>query len=339
MSDGAGWKFFRVIPNGEVPVAGGRKSYLGPRMKIGEKEPAARGEVAKTESAGALTKFCRRIIESKGFQRAVLGLILFAGVLVGLETSVTLMAQAGGVLHAIDRAVLAFFVVELALRIGACGARPWKFFADGWNVFDFVIVAVCLLPVQAEFAAVLRLVRVLRVLRLVRVLRVLRLITAVPRLQILVGALLKSIPSMSYVALLLSVLFYVYAVLGVSLFGRTDPEHFGTLGATALTLFQVVTLEGWADIMRTQIAGPAGAAVSIAYFVSFILLGTMITLNLLIGVIVNGMDEARQDMEDDTRERHLTATGEARLGDDVVELRRQAAALEAALAALQRRLK
>jgi len=154
-----------------------------------------------------------------------------------------------------------------------------------------------------------------------------------------VGALLKSIPSMSYVALLLSVLFYVYAVLGVSLFGRTDPEHFGTLGATALTLFQVVTLEGWADIMRTQIAGPAGAAVSIAYFVSFILLGTMITLNLLIGVIVNGMDEARQDMEDDTRERHLAATGESRLGDDVVELRRQAAALEAALAALQRRLK
>ena len=150
-----------------------------------------------------------------------------------------------------------------------------------------------------------------------------------------------SIPTIlvSYVALLLSVLFYVYAVLGVSLFGRTDPEHFGTLGATALTLFQVVTLEGWADIMRTQIAGPAGAAVSIAYFVSFILLGTMITLNLLIGVIVNGMDEARQDMEDDTRERHLTATGEARLGDDVVELRRQAAALEAALAALQRRLK
>jgi voltage-gated sodium channel len=274
--------------------------------------------------------FCLKIVESKGFQRAVLGVILFAGVLVGLETSATLMAQAGGVLHAIDRVVLAFFVVELALRIGACGTRPWKFFSDGWNVFDFVIVAVCLLPVQAEFAAVLRLVRVLRVLRL---------ITAVPRLQILVGALLKSIPSMSYVALLLSVLFYVYAVLGVSLFGRTDPEHFGTLGATALTLFQVVTLEGWADIMRTQIAGPAGAAVSIAYFVSFILLGTMITLNLLIGVIVNGMDEARQDMEDDTRERHLTATGEARLGDDVVELRRQAAALEAALAALQRRLK
>ncbi len=299
-------------------------------MTTGKKESAARSEVAGADPEGFVPAFCRRIIETKGFQRAVLGLILFAGVLVGLETSATLMARAGGVLHAIDRAVLAFFVVELALRIGACGIRPWKFFADGWNVFDFVIVAVCLLPVQAEFAAVLRLARVLRVLRL---------ITAVPRLQILVGALLKSIPSMSYVALLLSVLFYVYAVLGVSLFGKTDAEHFGTLGAAALTLFQVVTLEGWAEIMRTQIAGPAGSAVAVGYFVSFILLGTMITLNLLIGVIVNGMDEARQDMEDDTRARHLAATGEASLKDDIVELRRQAAALETALAALQRRLK
>lgn len=277
-----------------------------------------------------MQSLCRRIIEANGFQRGVLGLIVFAGVLLGLETSATLMARAGGVLHAIDRVVLALFVGELALRIGACGARPWRFFADGWNVFDFAIVAVCLLPVQAEFAAVLRLARVLRVLRL---------ITAVPRLQILVGALLKSIPSMTYVALLLSVLFYVYAVLGVSFFGRTDPEHFGTLGSAALTLFQVVTLEGWAEIMRAQMAGPAGPAVAVGYFVSFILLGTMITLNLLIGVIVNGMDEARQDMEDDTRARHVAATGAASVGDDLVELRRQAAALEAALAALQRRLK
>ncbi len=274
--------------------------------------------------------FCQRIIEAKGFQRAVLGLILFAAVLVGVETSATLMERAGGLLHAIDRVVLALFVGELVLRIGACGARPWRFFRDGWNIFDFLVVAVCLLPVHAEFVAVLRLARVLRVLRL---------ITAVPRLQILVGALLKSIPSMTYVALLLSVLFYVYAVLGVSLFGRTDAEHFGTLGAAALTLFQVVTLEGWADIMRTQIAGPAGAAASITYFVSFILLGTMITLNLLIGVIVNGMDEARQEMDNDARERHLSATGETTLNDDIATLRRQATALDEALAALQRRLK
>jgi len=272
---------------------------------------------------------CQRLSESAGFRHFVLGLILLAGLLVGLETSVTLMAQFGGLMHALDRVVLALFVGELAVRIGACGRHPWRFFTDPWNVFDFVIVAVCLLPVNAEFAAVLRLVRVLRVLRL---------ITALPKLQILVGALLKSIPSMAYVGLLLSVLFYIYAVLGVSLFGKTDPEHFGTLGAAALTLFQVVTLEGWADIMRAQFAAQS-ALVTIGYFVSFILLGTMTVLNLLIGVIVSGMDEARQEMEDAALERHVAASGKATVSDDLVGLRRQVDALQDSLSSLQRRLK
>jgi len=278
---------------------------------------------------GPMQSHCQRLSESAGFSRFVFGLILLAGLLVGLETSSALMAQMGGLLHALDRVVLALFVGELAVRIGACGRQPWRFFTDPWNIFDFVIVAVCLLPVQAEFAAVLRLVRVLRVLRL---------ITAVPKLQILVGALLKSIPSMAYVGLLLSVLFYIYAVLGVSLFGKTDPEHFGTLGAAALTLFQVVTLEGWADIMRAQFAAQS-TVVIVGYFVSFILLGTMTVLNLLIGVIVSGMEEARQEMEDAALERHVAATGVSSFNDDVVALKRQVDALQDALSSLQRRLK
>jgi len=137
---------------------------------------------------------------------------------------------------------------------------------------------------------------------------------------------------------LLSVLFYIYAVLGVSLFGKTDPEHFGTLGAAALTLFQVVTLEGWADIMRAQFAAQSTLA-TVAYFVTFILLGTMTVLNLLIGVIVSGMDEARREMEDAALERHVAATGAASVNDDVVALKRQMDALQDALSSLQRRLK
>lgn len=274
--------------------------------------------------------FCQRLLATPAFQRAVLGLILLAGVLVGLETSAGLMARFGDFLHALDRVVLGLFVLELVVRIGACGAQPWRFFRDPWNIFDFVIVAVCVLPLQAEYSAVLRLARVLRVLRL---------ITAVPRLQLLVGALLRSLPSMSYVALLLCVLFYAYAVVGVGLFGRVDPAHFGTLGASGLTLFQIVTLEGWADIMRTQLAEGVSPALTIAYFVSFILLGTMITLNLLIGVIVTGMDEARQDMEDADRERHRAATGTPTPADDVATLRRQVDELQNSLSSLQRRLK
>lgn len=277
-----------------------------------------------------MATWCARWVEAKWFQRLGLAVILFAGVLVGVETNAGVMALWGDWLHALDRVVLGFFIVELGLRLGACWPRPDRFFRDAWNVFDFAVVAVCLLPFPTQFAAVLRLARVLRVLRL---------ITAVPRLQILVGALLKSIPSMSYVALLLSLLFYIYAVLGVALFGGHDAEHFGSLGATALTLFQVVTLEGWADILRTQMAVEGPDLIPVVYFVSFILLGTMIMLNLLIGVIVNGMDEARQEMEDEDRARSVAAAGQASVRDELVALQRQLSEVQDALAALQRRLK
>lgn len=274
--------------------------------------------------------FCQRLAASVAFQRFILVLILLAGVLVGLETHAGFVARFGDVLHLLDRAILVLFVLELVIRIGAHGAQPWRFFRDPWNVFDFAIVAVCVLPLQAQYSAVLRLARVLRVLRL---------ITAVPRLQLLVNALLRSLPSMTYVALLLCLLFYVYAVLAVGLFGRADPAHFGSLGASALTLFQIVTLEGWAEIMRTQLAEGSSPALTITFFVSFILLGTMITLNLLIGVIVTGMDEARQEMEESDRERHFATTGVPSPADDVAALRRQVDELQQSLAALQRRLK
>jgi voltage-gated sodium channel len=147
------------------------------------------------------------------------------------------------------------------------------------------------------------------VLRLLRLLRVLRLVHALPRLQILVSALLKSIPSMAYVAIFLGLLFYVYGVAGVFLFGQNDPARFGTLGTAMLSLFTVVTLEGWAELMYFQLYGceamadgasavascKASAAQPVAapiYFITFILFGTMIVLNLFIGIIMNSMQEA-----------------------------------------------
>ena len=256
----------------------------------------------------------QRISISAGFHAFIVAVILLAAVVVGLETYPDVMASYGSLLRALDKFILAVFVAEIALKLGVLG-RGWpKFFKDGWNVFDFVIVAICLLPIHAEFAAVFRLVRLLRVLRL---------ITVLPRLQLVVGALLKSIPSIGYVGILLALLFYVFAVLGVTLFGQNDPFRFGNLQSALLTLFQIATMENWVELMHTQMYGcnifgygeeikhlctaprPAPLA-AVLFFIGFIVVGTMIILNLFIGVIMKGMEE----MQDEIDERRLK-NGEA----------------------------
>lgn len=262
-----------------------------------------------------MVRTLRNIADSLWFQRFILAVIVLAGALVGIETNPDWMQRHGPLLHALDQAVIWIFVAELVIKMGARGRDWWRFFGDPWNLFDFVIVAVCFLPLDAHFAAVLRLVRVLRVLRLV---------TALPQLQVLVVALLKSIPSMGYVAILLLLHFYIYSVMGVSLFGKLNADHFGNLGRAMLTLFQIVTLEGWADIMRGLLEGPSPSnAVVVVYFITFILLGTMIILNLLIGVIMNGMQEAQKEAEQLSRSRHTARHGQPSLDDEWARAERQ----------------
>jgi voltage-gated sodium channel len=263
-----------------------------------------------------MSPLARRIVESSLFQHLITLVILLAGVLVGLETSSSAVARWGGIFHALDRVILAVFVAEIMIKVVAEGDKPWRYFRDPWNVFDFSIVAVSLLPVGGQYVTVLRLARLLRVLRLVHVL---------PRLQLLVNALLKSIPSMGYVGMLLGLLFYVYGVAAVFLFAQNDPVHFGSLGRAMLSLFTVVTLEGWAELMYIQmygcdvfgydgmqelcrepqrhpIAGPL-------YFVTFVLFGTMIVLNLFIGVIMNSMQEAASENEKAAELKRWVTTG------------------------------
>ena len=233
-------------------------------------------------------------------------MILLAGVVIGLETSPTVMARIGGLLYTLDTLILGIFIGEIVVKLLAEGRRPWRFFTDPWNVFDFLIVAVLLIPVgDTHFAAVLRLARIFRVLRLV---------TAIPRLKFLVDVLLRSIPSMGYVGLLLVLIFYIYAVLGVFLFRGNDPAHFQDLPTAFLTLFRVVTLEDWTDVMYTAIygadvyptalvTGPIGEAPQgfgiwgALYFVTFVLCGSLVVLNLFIGVIVNGIHELHAEAE------------------------------------------
>ena len=243
------------------------------------------------------------IAQSAWFQRLILLTILIAGALVGVETYPQF--QHFSVLHVLDRVVLFIFVIEIVVKMGAEGRQPWRYFRDPWNIFDFIIVAAGFLPVNAQFVTAFRLLRLLRVLKLVR---------SLPRLQILVDALLKSIPSMFYIGILLSLLFYLYAVTGTILFGANDPINFGELGVTLLSLFEIVTMEGWVDVMLIQQHGcdapgfgyddalmsyctqpQAHYFIAPVYFVTFILIGTMVVMNLFIGVIINSMEESQAE--------------------------------------------
>jgi voltage-gated sodium channel len=262
-----------------------------------------------------VTDFLWRIERARWFNAAIVLAILVASGIVGLLTYPEIEGPYGGVLHAIDTIIIWLFVAEVVIKIGAYGRQPWRYFQDTWNVFDFVIVAVAVLPLHSSFAAVLRLVRILRVLRLVK---------ALPRLRMIVNALIKSFSSMGYVSFLLFLHFYIFASLGVSLFGDNDPLHFGRLERAFLTLFQSLTLDGWTEIMELQQYGSAGSSyyqgqehlivesatfplVGPIYFVLFVLLGSMIILNLFIGVISNGMAEAQHELEEEQRRMRASA--------------------------------
>ena len=283
----------------------------------------------------------KRIADAKWFQNSITIVILLAGALVGVETYPRLVASYGTTLHVLDQLIIWIFVAEVLVKMGAEGKRPWRYFLDPWNVFDFIIVAACFLPVGSQYVMVLRLARLLRVLKLVR---------ALPKLQVLVGALLKSIPSMAYVSLLLLLLFYVYAVAATFMFSQNDPLHFETLPMSMLSLFRAVTLEDWTDLMYINMYGcanygyegrealctasspsPIGSPI---LFCSLILLGAMVILNLFIGVIMNGMDAAREETERMERERRRIERGEAppTISDEVEVLREQLEALQHQLA-------
>ena len=248
----------------------------------------------------SIFKSAQIITRSSAFNIFIFSLIALSAIITGIETYPDIASKYHDLIVLIDRFIITCFVIEIGLKIIAREKKPWLFFSDPWNVFDFIIVAVCLIPSDdTHYFAVFRVLRVLRILRM---------ITFLPKLRLLIGALLKSVPSMGYVVMLIAILFYVYAIVGVFIFGATDPVHFGDLHHTMVTLFKVLTLEGWTDIMNTHILGPASEGhlqiVSFwpfLYFASFILIGAMIIMNLFIGVIMNSMEESQKELTDEIR--------------------------------------
>lgn len=227
----------------------------------------------------------RAFIEHPLVQRGIIILILINAVLLGLETWPAAMSVAGGLIVALDRTILAVFVVEIAWRIFVYRQGFWR---DPWSLFDFAVIAIALSPTTGQFA----------VLRAFRVLRVLRLLTIVPAMRRIVGALLASIPGLGAIALVLLLIFYVFGVIATNLFADAHPEWFGHLGRSLYTLFQIMTLESWS----MGIARPVMDTFPYAwvFFVPFILVATFTMLNLFIAIIVNAMHSYTEGEHQDT---------------------------------------
>ncbi|MDT0681791.1 ion transporter [Roseicyclus sp. F158] len=216
-------------------------------------------------------------IDRPSFRNGIMAVILINAVALGLETSETVMAEAGGLILTIDRLCLAIFVLEIAAKLVARGP---SFFRSGWNVFDFVIVAVAFIPSGQGFA----------VLRALRILRLLRVISVAPTLRRVVEGFVTALPGMGSVFLLMAVIFYIASVMATKLFSETFPEWFGSLGASAYSLFQIMTLESWSmGIVRPVMEVHPEAWL---FFVPFILVTTFAVVNLVVGLIVNSMQDA-----------------------------------------------
>jgi voltage-gated sodium channel len=262
-------------------------------------------------------------VEAEPFQRGIMALIVVNAITLGLETSAAVTARWGDALEILDTVILAVFVCELVLRIVAHGPR---FFTNGWNLFDFAVVAIALTPSSGA----------LSVLRALRILRAFRLISAVPAMRSVIEALVKSLPGLSSIIILLALIFYVFAVMATTLFGGTNEDRFGTLGASMFSLFQVMTLEGWPDIVGDVAAHHSGA---LLFFVPFMLLSTFTVLNLFIALIVDSMQKLHK-VEDDAvhaAELQVEAADRAKIGRELDELTAEIRTLREAVERLQGR--
>lgn len=259
-----------------------------------------------------MIKQIKNFTESNAFQSFIVGIILLNAVIIGAETYPYMAENYGTLLYSLDHLCLWIFVLEIVLKLIACGKRPQDYFKSGWNVFDFIIVGAAFIPGMQSQTTVLRLIRLLRVLRL---------LSAMPGLQIMVTALINSIPRIAQMAMLSSLLFYIYAVIGQTLFSQHDPVHWGTLHISLLSLFRALTLEDWTDLMYTGMEVYPWAWV---FFVSFVLLATFIIFNMLIGIILSSMDEARDEVmkehaQGQSREDLEYQLGAAREALDILE--------------------
>lgn len=291
-------------------------------MNIASRTPAdsvAGGRIVnseRTRGTRPLETCLRDLIESRAFTLTITAVIIINAVTLGLETWPKAVTAAGSLLYWVDRLALLIFTGEIAAKLWIYRRR---FFSDGWNVFDFTIVAIAWLPAAGPLA----------VLRALRILRVLRLISVMPQMRTVVGALFNALPGMMSIVAVLLLVFYVAAVMATKLFGALFPSWFGSIGESMYTLFQIMTLESWS----MGIVRPIMDVYPLAwiFFVPFVVVTSFAVLNLFIALIVNSMQSvhlqdrssAEAEAQQAHNEREALLRRIDRLADEIRQMRRE----------------
>jgi voltage-gated sodium channel len=229
----------------------------------------------------AMAAVCNRIADSKQFQLFILAVILANAIALGLETYDAIDSEIGEALNLLNDIFLGVFVVEIAIRIAAHGRRPQDYFKSGWNVFDFLIIGGAFVPGVRQNATALRVLRLLRIVRVV---------SLFPDLRFLIRGMAASLPPIGSMAMLTSLLIYIYGMLGWILFADANPAHWGDIGQAMLSLFIVLTLESWPEIMGEVIDAHPWAWL---YFVSYVLIASFLLINMVIAILINSLEEVR----------------------------------------------
>ncbi len=270
------------------------------------------------DNRSAIVRFCAQLADSSTFNFFIFGVILANAAVLGLETYPRVASGYGDELRLLNDVFLGVFVVELAIRFVGFGRRPQDFFRSGWNIFDFLVVAASFAPGLRENAMLLRIARLARVLRIVRLL---------PDLRVLVVAIGRSIPGVLSLAVLALLVLFVYGMIGWTIFQDHAPKDYGTIGEAMLTLFVALTLENLPD----QIAlGRDLSEWTLLYFISYALIAAFLIFNILIGVVINSLEEARAIEHARERADRLEHGGPT-IEDRVSDLQEALTALEADL--------
>ena len=271
-----------------------------------------------------MIKGLKKVVDHKAFQGFILFVIVFNSVVMGIETISGLPDKVQLVLGLINNICLWIFIIEMLLKFLAYGM---DYFKDPWNWFDMIIIATSLVS-ALPFMAALRAFRVLRVLRSLKALRSMRLVSSIHHLQIILVAIVRSVPSILWTGLLMILIYYIFALIGVNLFGEAFPDWFGTVGKAMYTLFQVMTLESWS----MGISRPVMEVYSAAwlYFVPFVLISSFIVMNVVVGIVVNSISEvtAEDTKKAEEKEEETDADRIKALTVEVKEMRETLARME-----------